>query len=482
MKASSGFALIFAALCAGLTGHAHAQWKPAPPLVNAAAYATIRDHALASSWAYERLADLTDLIGPRLSGSPQAQAAVEQVASVMRAEGLTVTLQPMRAPHWVRGEEHAELVEYARRPAGITQRLQLTTLGNSVATPAAGLTAQVLVVRSFAELSARAKEARGRIVLFDVPFDQELADNGRAGAAYGQSVAYRVAGATAAAKVGAAAALIRGIGGASYRVLHTGYMVYEPGTPQIPTAALSAEDAALIARLAKRGALSMKLVLTPQTLPDVESFNVIGDLPGSEKPNELVLVSGHLDSWDLATGAIDDGAGVAAALGVAHVLRELKLRPKRTVRVVAWMSEEVGALGGKAYFEATKSQLAQHVAAIESDSGAGKPLGIAAYTTVSGLDALRALHDVLAPLGATALEQLDHSAGADIGPLNLAGVPGFEPLLDGRHYFDYHHSPADTLDKVEPKNLQRLVATLGVLTYFLADSAEPPARMPQTTP
>jgi len=460
-------------------GLARAQGAPpAPPLPNAATYAAIRDKALSSTWAFERLSDLTDLIGPRSSGSPEAQAAIEQVARVMRADGLKVTLQPMRAPHWVRGDERAELVEYAQRPKGITQKLQLTALGGSVATPAQGLTAPVLVVRSFAELSARAKEARGRIVLFDVPFDRALADSGHAGAAYGQAVAFRVAGASAAAKVGAVAALVRSVGGASYRLPHTGQMLYEPGVDKIPAAALTAEDAALIARLAKRGPVSMKLTLTPQTLPDVESFNVIGDLLGSEKPEELVLVSGHLDSWDLATGAIDDGAGVAAAMGVAHVLRELKLRPKRTLRVVAWMSEETGGQGAQAYFEAGKSKLAEHVAVIESDFGVGRPYGVEAYATPASLEKLRALRDVLAPIGTSLLRRSDRAVGSDIGAWQAAGVPGFEVMLDGRTYFDYHHTPADTLDKVDPKNLQHLVAALGVLTFYLADAPEALERMP----
>jgi Zn-dependent M28 family amino/carboxypeptidase len=226
----------------------------------------------------------------------------------------------------------------------------------------------------------------------------------------------------------------------------------------------------------------MKLVLTPQTLPDVDSFNVIGDLAGSDKPQELVIVSGHLDSWDLATGATDDGAGVAAALGVAHVLRELKLRPKRTLRVIAWMSEEVGAVGGRAYFEANKAAVAQHAAAIESDFGAGKPLGITGYASTEGWQSLRGLRDVLTPLGATAFERSERPTGADISPLQAAGVPGFELLLDGRHYFDYHHTPADTLDKVDPRNVQRMVAVLGVLSYFLLQSPAPLPRAPLITP
>jgi Zn-dependent M28 family amino/carboxypeptidase len=223
----------------------------------------------------------------------------------------------------------------------------------------------------------------------------------------------------------------------------------------------------------------MKLVLTPQTLPDVDSFNVLGDLIGSEKPDEIVLISGHLDSWDLATGAIDDGAGVVVAMGVAHLLKELKLRPKRTLRVVAWMSEEQGIIGAKAYYDLLKGDVAKHAAVIESDFGAGKPLGLEAYATPSGMNQLQSLRDVLLPIGAIALRRSERPVGSDIGAWQAAGVPGFEALLDGRHYFDYHHSPADTLDKVDPKNLQRMVATLGVLAFYLADAPQLVERVPR---
>jgi carboxypeptidase Q len=447
--------------------------------VNTATLQAIRDQALKSDWAYERLADLTDLIGPRISGSLQAQAAVEQVAAAMRADGFKVTLQPVRVPHWVRGAERAELIDYAQRPKGITQQMHLTTLGGSVATPTDGVVAQVLVVNSFADLNARASEARGRIVLFDVPFDQDLADNGQAGTAYGQAGAYRRTGASAAAKVGAIAALVRSVGGANYRLPHTGQMIYEPGVAKIPTAAVTAEDSMLVARLAKRGVVTMKLTLTPQQLPEVDSFNVIADLVGSEKPDEIVLVSGHLDSWDLATGAIDDGAGVAAAMGVAHIFKELKLKPKRTLRVVAWMSEENGSAGGSAYFNAFKDGPIKHAAVIESDSGAGKPLGIEGFATANSMTLLQTLRETLMPIGATTLRRSEGPVGSDIGQWQTIGVPGFGPLLDTRHYFDYHHTPADTLDKVDPKNLQRMVATMGVLAFYLADAPEMLQRVPR---
>jgi carboxypeptidase Q len=457
---------------------APASAQTAAPLANVATFKAIRDKAMTSDWAFQRLADLTDLIGPRLSGSPQAQSAVEQTAQALRALGLKVTLQPVRVAHWLRGEERAELIEYAQRPKDITQSLHLTTLGGSVATAPTGIVAPVLVVHSFSELTARAKEAKGRIVVFDVSFDQELADNGEAGRAYMQAGAYRRGGASAAAKVGGVAALVRSVGGASFRLPHTGQMLYEPDVAKIPTAALSAEDAALIARLAKRGAVTMKLVLTPQTLPDVDSFNVIGDLVGSEKPDEIVLISGHLDSWDLATGAIDDGVGVAAAMGVAQTFKELKLRPKRTLRVVAWMSEENGGAGGRAYFDAYKPSIAKHVAVIETDSGAGKPLGIEAYASVATITQLQSLQEVLLPLGASVVRRSERPITSDAGAWQAGGVPGFEPLLDTRRYFDYHHTAADTLDKVDPKNLQRMVATLGVLSFYLADAPELIERMP----
>lgn len=448
------------------------------PAVDPVVLAKIRDAALSSDWAWQRLSDLTDKIGPRLSGSPGAEAAVVQVAAALQAAGLTVTLQPAKVPHWVRGEEQAELVDYPGHPAGLTQHLHLTTLGGSVATPKKGLTAPVLVVHSFDDLKAHAAEARGRIVLFDNAFDQDLADNGHAMSAYGQAVAYRVQGASAAARVGAVASLIRSVGGADFRLPHTGVMKYEDDAPKIPTAALTAEDALWVARLAAQGPVSLHLTLTPQTLPDADSHNVLADLPGSDKPDEVVVVSGHLDSWDLAQGAIDDGAGITAAMGAVQVLKSLGLQAHRTIRVVGWMNEENGSGGSKAYFAAAKDKLAQQTAVIESDSGAGKPLGVIASVTLDSLAKLSAVTKALQPIGATALERRDGEVGADISPLQDAGVPGFAPMVDTREYFYYHHTAADTLDKVKPENLRRQVATMAVLAYYLAEMPDPLPRVP----
>jgi carboxypeptidase Q len=448
------------------------------PTAMAATLGRIRDTAMGDEWAYGRLADLCDKIGPRLSGSVQAEAAVEQIAAALRGSGLSVSLQPVKVPHWVRGEELAEITEYPGRPAGITQRLHLTTLGGSIATPASGITAQVLVVHSFDELQARGAEARGKIVLFDVPFNEELAVNGHAGPAYGEAVQYRVGGASAAARMGAAAALVRTVGGANYRLPHTGAMNYDPKASKVPTAALSAEDAMWVSRLAAQGPVTIRLRLSPQTLPDADSHNVIVDWPGREKPDDVVIVSGHLDSWDLAQGAIDDGAGVASAMGAVRLLKTLGLHARRTIRFVAWMNEENGTAGGQTYFKINSGALVHHIAAIESDNGAGRPLGVAAHIPAEAMPLFKPLMTALLPLGASVLEHRDSGAGSDIDYLDEAGVPTLSPMVDTRTYFDYHHSPADTLDKVDPENIRRQVAVLAMLAYFIAEMPDPLARLP----
>jgi carboxypeptidase Q len=434
-----------------------------------AALARVRSAAMNSDWAWKRLEDLTDKIGPRLSGSTQQAAAITQVADAMRALGAQVTLQPAKVPHWVRGEERAELTNYPGRPNGVTQPLHLTALGGSSATAASGLEARVIVVRDFDELHAHAGEIRGNIVLFESRFDQRLADDGNAGTAYEQAGEYRFRGPAEAASLGAAAALVRSIGGADYRLPHTGTTIWKDRQAPIPAAALAAEDADLIVRLAARGAVAMKLVLTPQTLPDADSFNVIADWPGRELPKEYVVVSGHLDSWDLGTGATDDGVGAMAAAGVIQVLQQLNQHPRRTIRFIGWTNEENGGRGSKAYFDSVSKTLDSQCAAMESDEGAGRALGIGASVTQDSLAKLQPAIDALKPIGATVLQAREGELGADIAPLQAAGVPGFAPMVDARHYFDYHHTAADTLDKVDPVNLQSQVATMGVLAYYLAD-------------
>ena len=459
--------------CMAFTANAAVAPDAQPGAQQAAVLARIRDAAMSSDWAWQRLSDLTDKIGPRLSGTLQLTAAINQLADAMRSPPAHVTLQPVKVPHWVRGEEQAELVDYPARPAGVTQRLHLTALGSSSATEAKGLTARVVVVRDFAELNNRSEDVRGNIVLFDARFDQRLADNGYAGEAYRQNGVYRFKGPSAAAALGAAAALVRSVGGADFRLPHTGATMWKDKQAAIPAAALSAEDADLVARLAAAGPVSLKLILTPKTLADADSSNVIADWPGREKPGEYVIVSGHLDSWDLATGATDDGVGVIGAAAVIEILRQLDLHPRRTIRFIGWTNEENGSRGSKAYFASVDHSIETQTAAIESDDGAGRSLGVDAAVTKDAMATLQPVIDALGPIGATVLRRRDGELGADINPLQGAGVPGFAPLVDTRHYFDYHHTAADTLDKVEPQSLRSQVATMAVLAYFLAELPEP---------
>lgn len=383
-------------------------------------------------------------------------------------------MEKAMVPHWVRGVETGALVEFPGMAAGTTQKVVLTALGGSVATPADGMTAPVVVVNNFEELNALGEsKVKGKIVLFNYKFDEQLAVQGFGEDAYGQAVAYRGGGASAAARLGAVAALNRSAGGKEYRLPHTGAMFYAAGVTKIPAAAVAAEDAAMIAHLATQGEVKLKLTLTPQTLPDAESANVIADLKGSEFPDQIVIVSGHLDSWDLGTGAIDDGAGVAVAMQVANLCKQLGLKPRRTIRVIAWINEENGGRGGQAYFQNQKDNLANQIAALESDLGAGHPIGFLANVKPAALPMLQPVASVLQPSGAGIVRQVNNSVGADISPLEGAGVPGFSPMQDSRTYFDYHHTPADTFDKIVPRELAENAAVMAVLAYAIASLPEP---------
>ncbi len=439
----------------------------------------VQQTALASDYAYRITAHLTDNIGPRLAGSPQAQAAVEYIAAEMRKLGLEVTLEKCAVSHWVRGVESGELVDYPGQAPKTNQKIVLTALGGSVATPAGGLTADLVVVNNFDELSALGREkVQGKIVLYNAKFDKQLAAAGLAGAAYGQAVAYRGRGASTAARLGAVASLIRSVGGADYRLPHTGVLRYAPDAPKIPAGAVTAEDADLIARLAAQGRVRMHLTLTPQELPPAESYNVIGDLKGSEHPEQLVIVSGHLDSWDLGTGAIDDAAGVAVAMQAAQVMQQLGLKPKRTLRVIAWMDEEFGLFGARSYARQHAAGMANHFAAVESDLGAGHAMGIS-FAGPRELQALlRPVAGILQSSGAGVLRASD-DVGSDISSLTAAGVPSFSPLQDAHTYFDYHHTPADTLDKIVPRELQENAAVMSVLGYALTNI---PVELPRSAP
>ena len=426
--------------------------------------------ALADDHAYRRMSELCDGIGNRLSGSEALDRAIAWAAGAMREDGLVnVRLQPVMIPHWVRGEEHAEMVSPDPQP------LAMLGLGRSVATPPGGITARVIVVSSFGALdSLPADQVRGRIVLYDVPFTT-----------YGETVRYRTSGAEHAARRGAVAALVRTVGPASLRSPHTGAMAaYGDTLPKIPAAAVSIEDAEMIHRLTARGvAVEVHLEMGAHTEPDVRSSNVIGEVRGRERPEEIVVVGGHLDSWDVGQGAQDDGAGCVLAMEAVRLMQRLGLHPRRTVRCVLWVNEENGSRGARAYADSLHGDVSHHVAAIESDGGAERPLGfllgvhrVGTDSTdtarlASGLARLRELAPLFAGVGAG--HMADGGGEADIGPLMTMGVPGISHRTVMEHYFDWHHSRADMLDKVDPVELRRNLAALAALVYLVADDPEP---------
>src|SRR5438876_11923749 len=337
----------------------------------------LQQAALTSDYAYRQVAHLSNNIGPRLTGSAQAAKAVEYVTGELKALGCNVQLEKVMVPHWVRGEETAALVQFPGQAPNTTQKIVLCALGGSVATPKNGIEAEVLVVKNFDELKSMPREkVAGKIVLFNYPFDKQMAAEGRSSQAYGEAVVYRSDGPSAAARQGAVACLIRSVGNADYRLPHTGLTTYAADAAKIPAGAVTAEDADLIANLVPQGPVKMKLVLTPQTLPDIESANMIADMKGSEHPEQVVIVSGHLDSWGLGTGAIDDGAGVAVSMETANLIQKLCLKPKRTIRLIAWINEENGEAGSKQYAKDHEKEIQNHFAAMETDGGAGHPIGL----------------------------------------------------------------------------------------------------------
>ncbi len=433
----------------------------------------LQQAALSSDYAYKQVAHLANNIGPRLSGSVQAAKSVAYVASELKAIGCEVQLEKVMVPHWLRGEETAALVQFPAQADNTTQKIVLCALGASVATPAEGITAEVVVAKNFDDLKALPRDkVAGKIVLFNYPFDKQMAAEGRGGEAYGEAVVYRGDGPSAAARQGAVACLIRSVGGADYRLPHTGQTKYADDAPKIPAGAVTAEDADLIVDLVRQGPVKMKLILTPQQSPDVESYNVIGDLKGSEHPEQLIIVSGHLDSWDLGTGAIDDGAGVAVSMETANLIEKLHLRPKRTIRVIAWMNEENGLAGSKQYGKDHEKEMSNHFAAMETDGGAGHPLGVNIKGKPEVKKMLAPVAAILQESGAGMLNFVEH-CGADIEPLEKADVPAFSPIQDSRFYFNYHHTAADTLDKIVPKELAENSAVVAVVAYALANIEQP---------
>jgi carboxypeptidase Q len=430
----------------------------------------LRDAAMNDDYAYRVLAHLTENIGPRPSGSLQAEAAVNYVAGELRKLGLEVRLEDVKVPHWIRGEETAQLVEYPGQVPATTQKIVLTALGGNTPTLSGGLTAEVVVVNNFDELKALGRDkVAGKIVLFNAAYDKRKSDANHAFDAYEEAVVYRWEGAQNAAALGAVASLVRSVGDADFRIPHTG----TSKSAGIPAGAVTAEDATLIAHLAAQGKVKMHLILTSQRGPEVLSHNVVADLKGSEHPEQIVLVSGHLDSWDLGTGAIDDGSGIVAAMQVLQLVQKLHLHPKRTLRVVAWMNEEDGASGRDAYAAAHQTEFGNHVAVFESDSGPFHPSGFVAKISLTAKTWLRPAQDILAPLGSNLIDVVDDSPETDIEPMAKAGVPAFGLMVDSRPYFHYHHTPADTLDKVSPRDIQENAAAIAVMAYAIANLPQP---------
>ena len=467
MKCNAGALLMI--IVSGILSVVNAQTAvPAWNLTELETMRQLRESALRDHYGYERLTHLSDNIGPRPVGSLQAAAAVDYVANELRKLGLDVRLEKVRVPRWIRGEDHCELVQYPDQVPGTTQRIVIAALGGpGVATPRDGITAEVLTVNSLAELAARPRDqVTGKIVLFNKRFDGRMADSGFAFNAYDQAVESRNDGRIAAEKAGAIAVLVRSVGGADFRLVHVGATDYF-SVAHIPAAAITAEDADLIVRLSSQGPVRLRLALSSDLHEEVDSYNVIADLKGSNHPEQVVIVSGHLDSWDLGTGALDDGAGVAIAMATAKLLHEQDGRPNRTIRMVAWMGEERGLLGARSYGREHATTVANHFAAIETDSGAGHAMGI--YTT--GDRALSTLFQPIAALldesGAGILRELKDPP-PDLIPLYFRGVPAFAPIQDTRKYFDYHHTSADTLDKVNAQELRESIAVVSVLSFALA--------------
>jgi len=410
--------------------------------------------ATQDSAAYRRLGELVDRFGHRFSGSASLEGAIDWILGEMKSDGLEqVRGEPVMVPHWVRGAESAWLLRPRRAP------LALLGLGGSVATPPAGITAPVLVVASFDELQARSEEARNKIVLFDVPFTT-----------YRETVRYRVEGASAAARAGAVACLVRSIASFSIRSPHTGTMRYDSTAGRIPVAALSTEDAAMLHRFQDRGErVVVKLTMEARTLTDARSRNVVAEVPGRERPEEVVVLGGHIDSWDVGQGAMDDGSGSVAAWEAVRLIHALQLKPRRTIRVVLWTNEENGGRGAQAYRDAHAAELADHALAIESDNGTFSPRGFRFSGSDAALSQLSQIQPLLQRIEAGQVIREAESPEADIAPLVERGVPGLGLDVDRSRYFWFHHSQGDMLDKVDPAELGRCVAALAVMAYVVAD-------------
>jgi carboxypeptidase Q len=416
--------------------------------------------ATADDFAWRRLAELTDSFGARLSGSPNLARAVQWSVQTMKADGLeNVRTEPVMVPRWIRGREQAEIIDPPHHD------LAILGLGGTVSTPSGGLEAELIVVNSFDDLRSRASDARGKIVLFDVMYG-----------GYAETVTYRNGGARAAAQQGAVAVLVRSIGPAGLRTTHTGSVNYVPEVPAIPAAAIAVEDANRLSRLVRGGRrVRLRLVLEGRREADVESANVVGEIVGREKPHEIVLLGGHLDSWDVGTGASDDGVGCIITWEAARLMTKLGIRPRRTVRVVLWTNEENGLRGAAAYAERYAAAASDHVFALESDLGVFAPAALGFSGSMAARAMIGQIGSLLEPLNVPDITA--GGGGADIGPIAQAGrVPTMAYIGDAARYFVIHHTAADTVDRISSDEVSRASAAIAVMAYAVA---EMPERLPR---
>ncbi|HET9423966.1 MAG TPA: M28 family metallopeptidase [Gemmatimonadaceae bacterium] len=423
------------------------------------------DAATRDSAAHRRLSLLSDRFGHRMSGAPGLERAIDWIVDEMKRDGLeNVRTEPVMVTHWIRGAESAEVV--SPRPI----RLTMLGLGRSVGTPAAGITAPIMVVRDFAELRRRAAEAKGKIVVFNFPFDTTMAPF----AAYGQAVQYRGRGADSAKAFGAVAALVRSVTPRSLNTPHTGGMSYgdtSRSARNIPAAAITVENAEMLQRMHDRGErVVVRLKMSARTLPPARSRNVLAEIVGSERPNEVIVMGGHIDSWDVGQGAMDDGAGCVAAWEALRLIKQLGIRPKRTIRVVFWTNEEIGLGGGNAYRDAHRGELGDHIYALESDNGVFTPRGLKFAGSDAGLAMMRSISPLLRRVGADSVSK--GGPEADVGPIHALGVPTLGIDTDPSRYFWYHHTEADTPDKIDPADMQKVVAIMAVLANTIGNMVE----------
>ncbi|MBP6625933.1 MAG: M28 family peptidase [Arenimonas sp.] len=435
----------------------------------------LRDAALQGSEAWNVVESLTTEVGPRMAGSPADARAVAWAQAKFEALGYDkVTLEPVTFPVWYRHRESAQVL------APFPQPLVVTALGGSVGTGDTPLEAEVV---EFADLAAL-RAAPDNSLAGKIAYVSHRMTRAKDGSGYGPAVGARVDGASVAAKKGASAVIIRSVGTSSDRFAHTGVMRYAPDVARIPAASLSNPDADLLSHMIARGQpVRLRLDIGAETRGEATSHNVIGEITGRELPDEIVVMGGHLDSWDLGTGAIDDGAGVAISMAAGALIGGLEQAPRRTVRVIAFANEEQGLYGGKVYAQARADAVAAHQLVSESDFGAGRVYALRAGTDPAAWPALERIAGVLAPLG-VALERDAGGPGPDVGPIAALGAPWAQLAQDGTDYFDYHHTANDTLDKIDPKALDQQVAAYAALAYLAAETdvdfgRSPPPKTPE---